>query len=161
MGDKISQIQKDYSGKIQKAGSLKELDELFLTLFGKNGEITLLPKDFRSLSPEEKKRVGPLFNQAKVELKQLIEKRRGEVREEGYAKLVSDKIDISAPTEIKKRQGHLHPLTIFENKIVELFSKIGFQQYDAPQIDTDYNTFQVINIPEDSPARDLQDTFYL
>lgn len=161
MEEKISQIQKDYAAKIQKAGSLKELDELFLALFGKAGQITLLPKDFANLSPEEKKNVGPLFNSTKVELEQAIEKKRKEVREKGYKKLAEDKIDISAPTEVKKRKGHLHPLTQFENEIVELFSKLSFTQYDAPHIDTDFNNFEVLNIPDNHPARDLWDTFYI
>ena len=161
MDSKISQIQKEYLEKTQQASTLKELDTLFLALFGKKGEITLLPKDFASLSPEDKKRIGPLFNQVKVELEQLIEKRREEVREEGYKKLAEDKIDIFSPTEIKKRKGHLHPLTQFENEIVELFDKLSFTQYDAPHIDTDFNNFEVLNIPEGHPARDLWDTFYV
>lgn len=161
MEDKISQIQKDYAEKIQKADSLKELNELFLALFGKTGQITLLPKDFGSLSPEEKKNVGPLFNQVKNELEQAIERRREEVREESYSKLVEDKIDIAAPTEIKKRKGHLHPNTQFQSEIVNIFSKLGFQLFEAPHIDTDYYNFEVLNIPQEHPARDLWDTLYI
>lgn len=161
MEEKISQIKIEHLDKIQKADSLKELDTLFLALFGKSGQITELPKEFSKLSPEEKKVVGPLFNATKIELEKEIEKRREEVREESYAKLVDDKIDIAAPTEIKPRKGHLHPLTQFENEIVELFSKLYFTQYDAPHIDTDFNNFEVLNIPDSHPARDLWDTFYV
>lgn len=161
MEDKLNQILSDYQNKISKAQTLKELDEIFLRLFGKKGEITLLPKDFGKLSKEERQKIGPLFNKTKLELEKAIETHRSEVREKSYKKLDQETFDLNTKVEIKKRQGHLHPLTQFEKKIADLFGKLGFQLYDAPQIDTDYMTFQVVNIPEDSPARDLQDTFYL
>lgn len=161
MEDKISQTKNQYTEKIQKVQTLKELDQIFLALFGKKGEITLFPKDFPKLSEGQRRRVGPLFNSVKHQLEQAIETRRNEVREENYQKLDQESLDLTTPVKVKKRTGHLHPLTAFEKKIADHFSKLGFQQYDAPQIDTDYMTFQVLNIPEDSPARDLQDTFYL
>lgn len=159
--EKISQIQKDYSEKIQQAQNLKELDGIFLELFGKTGEITLFPKEFSKLSEEEKKKIGPLFNQVKTELERGIEDRRSEVREVFYSKLADEKFDISKSTEIKKRQGHLHPLTRLLQETIETFSKIGFQQFDAPHIDSDYYNFEALNIPKDHPARDLWDTFFL
>lgn len=161
MEDKISGIQKDYLNKINQANSLKELDEIFLKLFGKNGEITLLPKDFGKLSATDKKRVGPLFNKVKQELEKAVENRRDGVREESYKKLEQEKSDINVKTEIKKREGHLHPLTIFEKKIADLFKKLGFAQFDGPEIDTDLNNFELLNIPPNHPARDMWDTLYL
>lgn len=161
MGNKISQIKNEYSKQIKDANTLAELDTIYLKLFGKSGEITLLPKDFASLSKEEKQEIGPLFNQVKSSLERAISDKRQAIREEGYAKLSEEKVDFSKNIEIKKRKGNLHPLTEFENKIVELFQKIGFQLFDGPQIDSDLNNFQLLNVPEDHPARDLQDTFYL
>lgn len=156
----LTKLKQTFTRKIQEATDLKELDQIFLALFGKNGEITKLPKEFSKLSADERREVGPLFNTIKKSLEESIEARRKEVREESYQKLETEEFDLKAG-EIKKRTGHLHPLTAFEQKIADHFTKLGFQQYDAPQIDTDYMTFQVLNIPEDSPARDLQDTFYL
>lgn len=160
MEQKIFQIQRDYLDKIQQAKSLAELDEIFLSLFGKSGQLTLLPKDFPKLQKDELKKIGPIFNGVKEALEQTITQRRQQVREESYKEFKKEKFSLKK-VEIKKRQGHLHPLTQFEKKIADLFAKLGFQQYDAPQIDTDYNTFEAINIPKDSPARDLQDTFYV
>lgn len=160
MEDRISQIQKDYLEKISQAKTLKELDDIFLALFGKSGEITLLPKEFSNLSPEEKQKIGPLFNRVKVCLEQVIEKRREELREAGYTKLAGEELDLQS-TEIKPRKGHLHPITQLEQETIDLFGKLGFQQFDAPHIDSDYYNFEVLNIPSDHPARDLWDTFYL
>lgn len=161
MQEKLNQILKDYQEKISQAKSLQELDEIFLELFGKQGQITLLPKEFSKLSKDELKDIGPLFNQIKKELEKTINEKRSSIREESYQKLSDETFDLDSKVEIKKRKDHLHPLTIFEHQIVELFQKLGFQQFDGPQIDTDVNNFQLLNIPEDHPSRDLQDTLYL
>lgn len=161
MEDRLNQILADFNSKISQAKTLNELDEIFLALFGKNGEITLLPKAFAKLSPEEKKVIGPLFNKVKGGLEKELENRRQAIREDSYAKLASESFDINSKVEIKERTGHLHPVTQFEKKIADLFAKLGFQQYEAPHIDTDYNVYEVLNIPKDSPARDLQDTLYI
>lgn len=160
MENNLLQIKNDYLEKISKSKTLKELDEIFLALFGKKGEITLLPKEFPKLSDDKKHQLGPLFNQLKGELEEAIERQRTKVREISYSKLAEETFDVK-DTDIKKREGHIHPLTKFENDTVEIFKKIGFQQFDAPQIDTDYNNFEVLNIPENHPARDLWDTLYL
>ncbi|OGE19456.1 phenylalanine--tRNA ligase subunit alpha [Candidatus Daviesbacteria bacterium RIFCSPLOWO2_02_FULL_41_8] len=162
MEERIEKIKTEYQNRIQQAQTLKELDEVFLALFGKTGEITLLPKDFSSLSVEDKKIVGPLFNQVKIELEKAIEERRNEVREESYKKLETEKFSLQLPKlQAKERKGHLHPLTQLLQETIEAFEKLGFQQFDAPHIDSDYYNFEVLNIPEGHPARNLWDTFYL
>ncbi|KKS64055.1 phenylalanine--tRNA ligase subunit alpha [Candidatus Daviesbacteria bacterium RIFCSPLOWO2_01_FULL_43_38] len=160
MESSISQIKKDYLDKISRAKTLKELDDIFLALFGKNGEITLLPKEFSKLTPSEKQKIGPLFNAVKTELESAIEKRREEIREVGYAELTGEGLDLQ-PVEVKPRKGHLHPITQFEKEIIDLFDKLGFQQFDAPHVDTDEYNFELLNIPAEHPARDLWDTLYI
>jgi phenylalanyl-tRNA synthetase alpha chain len=160
MEEKLKNIQKEYSEKISSSKSLKELDEIFLALFGKKGKITLIPKDFSKLSVEEKKKIVPLFNQTKQQLEKEINDLRLKIKEEFYKELEGEKLDLTK-TEIKNRQGHLHPLTEFEKKIADLFRKIGFQQFDGPEIDTDLNNFELLNIPQQHPARDMWDTLYL
>lgn len=161
MEEKIKKLKTAYLEKISGANSLRDLDEIYLSLFGKNGEVTLLPKDFSKESKENLKLIGPLFNQTKQELEKAIEEKREQVREEGYKKLDDEQMDLSKETKVKQRKGYMHPLTKFEKEIADLFGKIGFQEFDAPHIDSDFNNFQVLNIPENHPARDLQDTFYV
>lgn len=160
MESNFKKIQQDYQNKISSAQDLKELDQIFLSLFGRNGELDQLPKQFKQLSKNELKKVGPLFNQVKQELEKAIGNRRQEVREQIYQSLENEKFTLQ-PERLKARVGHLHPLTKFENEIVKLFSKLGFKLFQAPQIDTDYYNFEVLNIPKEHPARDLWDTFYL
>lgn len=162
MENTLFEIQKQYLEKIQKAQNLKELDEIFLALFGKKGEITLLPKEFPKLSSEERHKIGPLFNAIKDQLEKAIETRRSEIREQSYKKLETEGFSLQGvPLEAKKRQGHLHPVTQLLNETAELFSKIGFKRFDAPHIDTDEYNFELLNIPEGHPARDLWDTLYI
>ena len=191
MEETLKQIQTDYLEKINQADSLKSLDEIFIELFGKNGVLTLFPKEFPKLAKEELKVIAPLFSKTKLELEQVINRKRDEIREEKYKCLQTEKLELEIASAsprndgekntiarrepeglsaslqkdnkqiIRKREGHLHPLTLFENRIADLFAKLDFQQFDAPHIDTDYNVYEVLNIPKDSPARDLQDTLYI
>lgn len=156
----ISEIQLQYLEKISQAQNLEGLDEIFLGLFGKNGLITLLPKEFPKLSKEELKAIGPLFNQAKQKLEQEINNKRQIIREASYKKLAEEKLDLEE-VRIKSRPGRLHPVIKFEQEIIELFASLGFQRYDAPHIDSDKYNFELLNIPEGHPARDLWDTLYI
>ena len=161
MEDKIKNIRKTYLQKIIEAEKLPHLDDIFLNLFGKNGEITLFVKDFPGADKEELKIVVPLFKNIKTELENAIKERREQIREEGYKKLEDEKIDITESPKITPRTGHLHPITKIEHEIVELFHALGFQQFNAPHIDTDEFNFEVLNIPKGHPARDLWDTLYI
>lgn len=158
--EKILKIQKDHLDKIQKATTLKDLDEIFIGLFGKNGEVDKLSKQFKEISKDELKTIGPLFNKIKQEIEKEIRVKREEVREGIYKSLENETLDIKGG-KIKNRTGHKHPLTAFEEQTAKIFNKLGFVQIDAPLIDTDYNNFEVLNIPENHPARDLWDTFYI
>ncbi len=124
MEQKISQIQKEYLEKIGQAQSLKELDEIYLSLFGKKGEVALLPKQFPGLEKDKRRKIGPLFNELKQKLEKAVEMKRSEVREESYKKLEEEKFTLQGvPLEAgglfkaKKRQGHLHLATQFKKEI--------------------------------------------
>lgn len=160
MHDQIEKLYTYYLQRVKQAVTLSTLDSLFLELFGKNGKMTSFTKQFLNLSKNELQKISPVFNKVKAELETAIEKQRKQVREKSYNQLVNEKADITE-VQIKKRQGHLHLLTRFENEVAEIFNKLGFQRFDAPHIDTDYNNFEVLNIPEDHPARDLWDTLYI
>lgn len=161
MVEEIKKIQAEYLKEISRAKSLKELDGIFLQLFGKNGALDLLPKEFSKLSPEERRIIGPLFNQVKNLLEQAIRDKRYEIREDSYKQLADEKLELDSKTEIKERKGHLHPVTQLLNETIDLFSKLGFERFDAPHIDTDENNFELLNIPKGHPARDLWDTLYI
>ncbi|MBI2020554.1 phenylalanine--tRNA ligase subunit alpha [Candidatus Daviesbacteria bacterium] len=162
MEEKISQIQKDFLEKINKSSSLKDLDKIFIELFGKNGEIDQLPKEFSKLSEDERRKIGPLFNQVKQELEEAIRVKREGVREETYKALEKEDFTMQPPRlQHKKRQGHLHLATQFKKEIIDLFAKLGFSQFDAPHIELDKYNFEDLNIPKDHPSKDMWDTLYI
>ncbi len=161
MEDKLKEIQTDYLNKIKSAKSLRDLDEIFIGLFGKNGQIDELSHQFKSLPKEELRTVGPLFNQIKQELEKAINDKRLTINELIYKSLENEKFTMQPRGLQAKRKGHMHPLASFEEQTAKIFNKLGFVQIDAPLIDTDYNNFEVLNIPENHPARDLWDTLYI
>lgn len=161
MEQKIRQISEQNLAKIKTTKSLQELDKIFLELFGKNGLITLIPKDFSKLSKQQKISAGPLFNKIKSELEQAIEAQRNKVKKESYKALIHEKLTIEPGLKAEKRQGHLHLATQFKNEIIQLFGNLGFEQFDAPHIELDKYNFEDLNIPKDHPSRDMWDTFYI
>lgn len=160
MEAKLKQIEQEFSTKISLSKTLKELDEIFISLFGKNSQIDNLSKELKNLPKEELKTVGPLFNIVKQKLEQAIKDRRQAVREEKYKSLELETFELSGKRPHRKK-GHSHPVMAFEEEIIKLFGKLGFVQADAPHIDSDFNNFEVLNIPDNHPARDLWDTMYI
>lgn len=161
MERELLDLEEKYGEKIKEARHLKELDKIFLELFGKNGVVNKLSEEFPKIPKEELPKIGPLFNKIKKELDTALENRRTEIREAGYKKLAQEKFDISEPAKTKPEKGHLHPITQLEEETIQLFNRLGFQQYTAPHIDTDEYNFELLNIPEGHPARDLWDTLYV
>ncbi|MBI2593278.1 phenylalanine--tRNA ligase subunit alpha [Candidatus Daviesbacteria bacterium] len=168
METQLDILKKKFLLEIENSQSLKELDGLFLQMFGKSGEITLFPKNFSKLEKSELKIISPLFNQTKKTLAEAVRKRRGEVKLADFKKILQEPLglrkistDSLEKIKTKKRQGHTHIITQFEEEIIRAFSKLGFAQFDAPQIDSDTYNFELLNIPQDHPARDLWDTLYI
>ncbi len=162
MEEKLKKIQKDYQNKISSSKSLKDLDEIFIALFGKNGQVDLLSHQFKSLPKDELKTIGLLFNQIKQELEKEINYNRLRIKELIYKSLEKENFTMTPSRwEAKKRKGHLHLATQFKKEIIDLFEKLGFQQFDAPHIEFDKYNFEDLNIPKDHPSRDMQDTLYI
>ena len=105
--------------------------------------------------------VGELANKVRTQIEQLISEKTSALKNaRRKARLEAETIDITLPAkEVKK--GGLHPLSIVQNDMIELFRSMGFDVVDGPEVETDFYNFQALNVPEDHPARDMQDTFYL
>ncbi len=130
-------------------------------LDGKNGKIGLLMKEMKNIPNEEKAAYGKGVNELKewalTFLGELDEKMK---ERELQARYEAEKIDISLPA-LTTEEGNLHPITLVRNQIIDVFSSMGFEIYEGTEIETDYYNFTALNTPEDHPARDMQDTFYL
>ena len=139
---------------------LEELENKYLGR--KSGELTELMKGLKDLSDTAKKTVGPLANEVKLAVEQALSQKRNELSQADWsASLQKEKIDLSQPSLPAKERGHFHPVTLIQKKLEDFFTSLGFMILDGPELESDYYNFTAVNIPENHPARDMQDTFYI
>lgn len=151
-----------YVGKIQAAHSVAELDALELEIFSrKHGAMTLAMKDLGSLPPAEKVKKGQEMNKWKQTLTDAVMEKRKEFTAKSFGALGSDdKLDVTLELPPRDR-GHLHLIPEFIRQVEEVFGRMGFEVAEGPEIESEENNFNKLNIPESHPARDAQDTFWI
>ena len=154
----IDPLKESALNEIKRAPDLTALEQAKIAYLGTHGKFTALLKQLGSLSKEERPAAGKLINQAKVELESLLNERKAEL--ELKASLPKEATDFTLPGR-RRPVGRLHPLTQVTEDIVRSFRKIGFVVADGPEIEDEYHCFDALNTPDDHPARDAQDTFYL
>ena len=161
MKEKIEQLIADANRKISEAFSGKILNDVRVELLGKNGSVTGLMKGMKDVAPEDRPKIGQMVNDLRKKIETIIAKREEELKKKELAeKLEAESVDITLPGTVAE-SGALHPITLVKNELIEAFSGLGFQIYEGPEIELDKINFQLLNIPEDHPARDMQDTFYI
>ncbi len=159
MKEQIEKISQAGEEALQTITTMAELAAWEITYLGRKSELNTLLKGLRDLSPEEKKVVGPLGNGVKQKLMALLESKKQAVVE-SRTDWQAESIDISAPG-ISVHNGHLHPITRLEHEIEDIFSSMGFDIADGPEVETEHYNFDALNFPKDHPSRDMQDTFWV
>jgi phenylalanyl-tRNA synthetase alpha chain len=146
---------------LQSATTQQDLYEVRVSYLGKKGKITDLLKSLKDLSLEEKKSVGAELNSARESAEAFYQERISKIKEEEInQKLINESIDITFPppsTIIAKA----HPISKTFDEVISIFGSIGYEVAEGPDIETDFYNFSALNIPEDHPAREMQDTFYI
>lgn len=132
----------------------KELEQKFL---GRKGELAAVLKDLKNLSDDLRKECGELANNIKKELEENFSQASQKIKNKNNSEIG---IDVTLPGE-KKPNGSLHPMTITQREVEELFSSLGFMVLDGPELESDYFNFEALNVAPHHPARDMQDTFYV
>tara|TARA_Y100000590_G_scaffold467198_1_gene645344 strand:+ start:1273 stop:2337 length:1065 start_codon:yes stop_codon:yes gene_type:complete len=156
-----SKIEKEAIDKINSIEDLQELENVRLNYLGKKGSISNEMKNLASLSIEEKKEVGKKLNILKNSILEKIESRKISIQNSLInKKILEEKIDLSLPSR-NYNCGKIHPISQTIDKVIHIFSSMGFNVVEGPDIETDFNNFSALNIPPDHPAREMQDTFYL
>ncbi len=137
------------------------LNDLRVKYLGKKGSLTGILRGMGALSAEERPRIGQIVNQIRSELEGLIESKGAELKEAALlARLASERIDVTLPGR-RMSEGHRHPLTLTLERIKEIFMQLGFTVAEGPEVEQDYYNFELLNLPKDHPARDMQDSFYI
>jgi len=161
MKEKIEQLQKTALESLEKVSDLKELESLRVSLLGKKGELTGILKTMGSLPAEERPAAGQLVNNARAFIEGRLEEFKTTLAaKERRKKIEEEAIDVTIPGRTKTLGG-LHPLTKVKSELIDIFIGMGYEIVEGPDIETYYYNFDALNIPEDHPARDEQDTFYI
>ena len=141
--------------------NLNELNDLKVKYLGKKGLITELNQEIRNIPNEEKKEFGQKVNELRTLFNDFYEEKKTYFEEEILnEKLKNEAIDITLPSK-KVKRGSKHPMTRITEQFEDLFVSMGYTVYEGPEIESDENCFQKLNLPKGHPARDAQDTFYL
>lgn len=159
--EKIQQIRGDAEKAFKSAQTSKDLYDAKVQFLGKNGSLSLLMRDMKSLTPEERPKFGQLVNEAKQSLESLYEEVEKELkRKEVSLQLETERLDMTLPGPVRPL-GSQHPIEKVQDEIVSIFARLGYSVRVGPMIEKDFFNFEALNIPKDHPARDEQDTFYI
>ena len=138
-----------------------DLEQIKIKYLGKKGELTAVLRGMGALSAEERPVIGQLANEVRsdieVALAAMVKEKQAKALE---AKLKAEKLDVTMPGKTLP-MGHIHPLTQVQRELEDIFIGMGFSIVEGPEVELDYYNFQALNIPENHPARDTQDTFYI
>ena len=142
------------------AQSKEHVEEYRIKWLSKKGQVTALFDDFKEIAPEIKREVGQKLNELKTKAQDKINELK-EKYETNSESEVSYDIDLTTPSDPSIAIGSRHPLSIVKNQIIDVFARIGFTVSDGREIEDDWHNFTALNTPENHPARDMQDTFYV
>ena len=157
----LKKIKDEFLSKLKKKLDTEELNQIKSDLFGKTGLVTLQFKKIGSIAESERKQFATDLNIIKDELQNSINSKINEIESaEINKKLEKEKIDITLP-ERPFVKGKIHPVSQTIDEISSIFSEIGFSIEEGPDIENEYNNFTALNTPDNHPARDMHDTFYL
>ncbi|MDO4419310.1 MAG: phenylalanine--tRNA ligase subunit alpha [Ruminococcus sp.] len=161
MNEKIIALQKEINEKLISVTDLAELDAIRVAYLGKKGSITALLKGMKDLSVEEKKTFGAEVNTFKERVTAQLEAKLRQLKEKEIAAEIGAMPIIDVTTPANSERGSYHPITLVQRQCEAIFKSMGFTVEDYPEVVTDYECFEALNIPKHHPARDMQDTYYL
>ncbi len=161
MLNEIESIKTAALSDIEKAGSLKDINDLKVKYLGKKGILTGKLKSLGTVSKEERPRYGQVLNETKNYIDELLKKHAASFKSSELSdSLQKQRIDVTVPGCFVPF-GHLHPVTRVLNEITTIFVSLGFTVEEGPEIEDDFYNFEALNFPKDHPARDMQDTFFI
>lgn len=161
MKEKMDAIKNAALEMIEKAQTSQDLNDVRVKYLGKSGEISLLMRDMANVPKEERPFMGKLVNELRTAVESVLNQKTQLVEEqEKLARLKAEEIDVTLPSN-RENLGTLHPLTLITRELVDIFSGMGFSVVEGSEIESDLYNFQLLNVPKDHPARDMQDTFYI
>ncbi len=162
MRELLESIKKKAAEQLEAVHDSETLEALRVAYLGKKGELTAVLRGMGKLSAEERPVIGALANEVRASIEQKLEeageKLKGELMKQ---KLARERLDVTMPGNAVRPVGRRHPLAQIELEMCDIFRSMGFDIAEGPEVETDYYNFTALNTPENHPARDVQDTFYI
>jgi len=159
--EELDRLQKEVVVSISQASTEKEISQIRVKYLGKKGSITQVLKSLGTLPESERREIGQRANQLKESAETRIEEALLRIRERDRREaLESEKIDVTLPGR-RIPVGKRHPLTQILDEIIDIFSRLGFEVVEGPEVELDYYNFEALNIPKGHPAREMQATFFI
>ncbi|MDX1535460.1 MAG: phenylalanine--tRNA ligase subunit alpha [Candidatus Spechtbacterales bacterium] len=157
----IKDIKVKIEKELKKTSNLEEVDELRRAYLGRKGDLTQELRKLKDLAEDERRKMGRILNELKEDLEVVFQEKVTELKESEYIEKVKKEwIDVTRPPA-KMPKGSIHPLTRTIQEIEDIFGSMGFEVAEGPQIENEWYNFEALNIPENHPARDLWDTFWI
>lgn len=161
MREQLENILRDALDALKGLHTTADLEALRVRLLGKKGELTSILRGMGRLSPAERPAMGQLVNSVRQQLEKALDERAAVIAQaEKEARLRAEAIDVTLPVK-PRRLGSLHPISMAENALIDIFAGMGFEVVHGPEIELDHFNFELMNLPKNHPARDAQDTFYI
>ena len=161
MEQQLAELKASALARVAAATTAEQLEAVRVEVAGRKGTLAELGKGMGKLAADDRAKVGKLLNETKTAVEAALDARKATFDEAALnARLESEWLDITLPAP-GVRPGALHPITIIQKEIEDLFASMGFAVLSGPEVETEFNNFDALNIPSDHPARDMQDTFWL
>ncbi len=161
INEQLEKIREEALKQLSETEGLDRLNEIRVNFLGKKGQLTGILKSMKDIPPEERPKFGQLVNEVRAQLEKEMEERKAKFEEAARnARLKAEVIDVTLPAK-KNKVGHKHPNTVALEEVERIFTGMGYEVVEGPEVEKDYYNFEALNIPADHPAKDEQDTFYI
>ena len=154
MKEKLEQLINSLQEELKEITKEADILNMKSKYLGKKSELNNYLSDLKNLSNEEKKVQGPLLNQTKKALEEIISEKLNQINNQ-------EKLEFDDTLPVEVENGSLHPITIVAKEVTDILKRMGFTVVTGPEMESDYYNFEALNVPKDHPARDMQDTYYL
>ncbi len=161
MQEQLKNIQTRVLEELKGIEDSAALEQLRVRVLGKKGELTAILRGMGKLPASERPKMGQIVNETRATLEGAIDEAAASIRiKEKEARLKNEAIDVTLPG-VERVAGSLHPINVVLNDLLDIFTGMGFEAVEGPEIEYDHYNFELLNLPKNHPARDAQDTFYI
>lgn len=161
MKDKLKGILDEALSQINSSEGMDRLNEIKVNFLGKKGELSNLLKSLKDVAKEDRPKVGQMVNETREKIEGVLEEKKKALTKAIREKqLKNETIDVTLPG-VREKTGHRHPNTIAMEEMYRIFTGMGYEVVEGPEVEYDYYNFEALNIPANHPAKDEQDTFYI